>query len=239
MRPNLFAFMRGANSRQTRNAVVRLAAITSCQVASSTSSRGNACLGSSRFGAIGPPATLIRKSGVPTLAESRSTSSASVRSATSTSVTGWISVAKTCTASRLSLSTIEAPIPLAAPVTSALRPFNPSSGIGRAVGVDRDPGHVGRVVGAERHDQRRALCHGAYSAHGDGGERTLRAMFYFCYFKNALEAAAGDDSRRNAVHAHAERAELEGELAREAHHAGFRHCIGTARALAAGRNAFA
>jgi hypothetical protein len=39
MRPNLRAFMRGANSRQTRNAVVRFAAITRLHCSSLTSSR--------------------------------------------------------------------------------------------------------------------------------------------------------------------------------------------------------
>src|SRR5688500_4816719 len=132
-----------------------------------------------RVGAAGPPATLIRNATAPVVADSFSTSSASVRSATTTPAAGWMSVAITSTPSCFSRLTIEEPIPLAAPVTSALRPFRPSSGIRGAVGVHAYAGHIGSVVTAERHDQRGALADRPHPSHRNAGEGTFRAMVRF------------------------------------------------------------
>src|SRR5258708_1169873 len=132
---------------------------------------------SAREGATGPPATLTRKSGVPTCAASFSTSSASVRSATIRSPAWWISVAKTCTPSSRNLFLMELPIPLAAPVISAFLPRSPSSGIRGSVDVDRHAGEVRGVVGAKRDDQRRGLGHGADPAQRDLRERAFGSFF--------------------------------------------------------------
>src|SRR5437868_12299185 len=244
MRPCFLAFMRGANSRQTRNALVRLAARTRAHSSSPTSSSRSDCFGSAgsvslRLGATGPPATFTRKSGVPALDDRRSTSSASVRSATMTSPLLWMSVAMTWTPSFARRSTTEAPMPLAAPVTSAFLPESPLSDIRGAVDVDRHAGHVGRVVGAERDDQRGGLGDGADTSHGNLLERTLRAFARAGHGRNPGEPATRDHAGRDAIDAHTELAELERELPRERHHSCLRHRIRTARAFSAGRNALA
>src|SRR5438105_10492732 len=228
MRPCFLAFMRGANSRQTRNAVVRLAARTRAHCSSSRSSSRIDCFGSAgsvsvRLGATGPPATFTRKSGVPALDERRSTSSASVRSATMTSPLWWMSVATTWTPSFANRWTTAAPMPLAAPVTSAFLPRSPLSGIGSAVDVDRYAGHVGGVVGAERNDQRGGFGDGANASHRNLLERTFRAFALDGHRRDPAEATARDHAGRHAVDAHAELAELERELPRQRHHTGLSH----------------
>src|ERR1043165_10018740 len=112
-------------------------------------------------------------------------------------------------------------MPLAAPVTSAFFPFRPSSGIGRAVEIDRDAGHVARVVAAESDDQRGGFHDRAARSHRDLLERSFRALLA-AEAENLLQPAAGDDAGGDAVHPDAEAAELEGELAREPHHARLR-----------------
>src|SRR5258706_59326 len=154
-----------------------------------------------RDGATGPPATLMTKSGVPTSAESFSMWSASVRSATIRSPLWWMSVAKTWTPSRASLLRTASPIPLAAPVTSAFLPRSPSSGIGGAVDVDRHARQVGRVVGAERDDQRRGLGDCADAAHVDLFQGTFRSLVT-TEFQNLLQSSARDDPWRDTIHAH-------------------------------------
>src|SRR5439155_4954594 len=190
-------------------------------------------------GATGPPATLIRKSIAPTLPDSFSTSSESVRSATTTPWSSWMSVPKTSTPSFFNFKNTAWPMPLAAPVTSARLPFNPLSGIRRAVHVDRDAGHVGRVVGAERDDQCRGFGHGTDPPHRDLRQRTFRTPIFSTDFQHLVETATGNNPRRDAVDAHAELAELERELARECHDSGLRDRVRPARAERARRNSLA
>src|SRR5436190_12340844 len=150
-----------------------------------------------------------------------------------------MSVAMTWTPSFASRWTIEAPMPLAAPVTSAFLPRSPLSGIGSAVDVDRHAGHVGGVVGAERDDQRGGFGEGADAAHRNLRERTFRALARAGHRRDLGEATARDHAGRHAVDAHAEFAELERELPRQRHHTGLRHRIGAARTFGAARNALA
>src|SRR5688572_4512177 len=182
---------------------------------------------------------LIRKSGVPAFAESFSTSSASVRSATAIPCPGWMSVATTSTPSRLNLSTTQAPMPLAAPVTSALRPFSPSSGIRSAVDVDGHPGHVRGVVGAQRNDQRGALVDRADAAHRDGGHGPFRTALFAGERHDPLEPTTRDHAGSHAIDTDAMGSELERELPREAHDARLRHGVRSARPFRAGRDALA
>src|SRR5215510_697589 len=200
--------MRGANSRQTRNAVVRLTAITALHVFSSRSSiRIAPGIGGKVFFLVttaGPPATFTRKSGAPIFPASFSTSSASVRSAAMIPAAGWMSVATTSTCSCRSRSAMEEPIPLAAPVTRALLPFSPSSGIGGAVDVERDAGHVGGVLGAQRHDQRGTFIHCPHAPHRDSGQRPLGSALLARQRHHTLQPPARNHTGRDAVHAHAE-----------------------------------
>src|SRR5262245_47611619 len=146
-----------------------------------------------------------------------------------------MSVAKTCAPSACSRFRTAAPIPLAAPVTSALLP---SSRIGRAVDVDRHAGHIGSVVRARRHDQRRGLGDGADPSHGDLLEWTFRSLIA-TELENFLQPSTGNDTWSNAVHPNAEASQLERELAREPHDARLGHRIGTTRAFRARRNPLA
>src|SRR3989338_3305543 len=122
------------------------------------------------------------------------------------------------------------PMPLAAPVTSARLPFNPLSGIGGAVDVHRDAGHVRGVVGAQRDDERRGFGHRADAAHRDLRKRTFRTTVFAAQLKNLAEAAAGNHAGSDAIHPHAEFAELERELARQRHDARLGHRVRPARA---------
>src|SRR5687767_11155729 len=182
---------------------------------------------------------LIRKSGVPAFAESRSTSSASVRSATAMPSPGWMSVAMTCTPSCWNLWATAAPIPLAAPVTSALRPFSPSSGIRSAVDVDGHPGHVRGVIGAQRNDQRGAFVDRADAPHRDRRHGPFRTALLAGERHDPLEPTARDHAGSHAVDTDAMGPELERELAREAHDPRLRHGVRSARAFRAGRDALA
>src|SRR5687768_17834837 len=103
-----------------------------------------------------------------------------------------MSVAMTSTSSFRRRAATAAPIPLAAPVTSALRPFSPSSGIGSAVDVHGDAGHVGRVLGAQRDDQSRALLDGADAPHRDGGHRPFGSTLFAGERHYPLESTTRD-----------------------------------------------
>src|SRR5438132_7726660 len=139
-----------------------------------------------------------------------------------------MSVATTWTPSPCRREQIAAPMPLAAPVTSALFPRSPLSGIGGAVDVYSHPGHVRGVVGAERDDQRRGLRHRADPSHGDLREWPFGAFVFSTDGKHLLQTTTRNHARRDTIHPHAELAELERELARERHHAGLRDGIGAA-----------
>src|SRR5215212_9478714 len=104
------------------------------------------------------------------------------------------------------------PMPLAAPVTRARLPCRPLSGIRSAVDVDGYAGHVRRVVGAERDDERRAFGDGADAAHGNRPKVAFRPVVFFADLRDAVEATAGDHAGRHAIDAYAELAELEREL---------------------------
>ena len=86
---------------------------------------------------------------------------------------------------------------------------------------------------------RRRRGHGAYAPHRNLRQRSFRAFARSAHCHHLGEAPACDHARRDAIHPHAEFAELERELAGERHHAGLRHCIGAARAFGAGRDALA
>src|SRR3989442_15908989 len=87
---------------------------------------------------------------------------------------------------------IAAPMPLAAPVTSARLPRSPLSGIRGAVDVDRRAGHVGGVVGAERDDQRRGLGDRADASHRDLRQGSLWAFVYASDGKHLLQTTTRD-----------------------------------------------
>src|SRR2546428_2038800 len=89
-----------------------------------------------------------------------------------------MSVATTWTPSPCSREQTAAPMPLAAPVTSARFPRNPLSGIRGAVDVDRHAGHIGGVVGAKGDDQRRSLGHRADASHRDLRQGSLWAFVF-------------------------------------------------------------
>src|SRR5882672_3616998 len=113
-----------------------------------------------------------------------------------------MSVATTWTPSPCRREQIAAPMPLAAPVTSALFPRSPLSGIGGAVDVDRHAGHVGGVVGAERDDQGRSLRHGADAPHRDLRQRSLWAFVFSTEGEHLLQTSTGYDARGDAIHPH-------------------------------------
>src|SRR5213076_802979 len=98
-----------------------------------------------------------------------------------------MSVGITWTPSPCKRVQIAAPMPLAAPVTSARFPRSPLSGIGGAVDVDGHAGHVGSVVGAERHDQRRGFGHGTDAPHRDLRERSFGPSIFSTDSKHLLQ----------------------------------------------------
>src|SRR5260221_3950389 len=101
-----------------------------------------------------------------------------------------MSVAITWTPSACRRAQIAAPMPLAAPVTSARLPCSPLSGIGGAVDVDGHARHIGGVVGAERDDQWRRFRPRAHAAHPDLRPPAFLALAFFSDCKNHLQTAA-------------------------------------------------
>src|SRR5688572_3489327 len=150
---------------------------------------------------------------------------------------GWMSVATTSTPSRFNLSATAAPIPLAAPVTSALRPFSPSSGIGSAVDVDDHARHVRRIVGAQRNDQRCTLVDRADTPHRYRGHGPFRSALLAGERHYALQSTTRDHAGRDAIDAYPMGSELERELPREAHDARLGHGVRSARPFGSWRNA--
>src|SRR5436190_1690800 len=110
-----------------------------------------------------------------------------------------MSVAMTWTPSFANRWTTAAPMPLAAPVTSAFLPRRPLSGIGSAVDVDRRAGHVGGVVGAERDDQRGGFGDGTDASHRNLLERTFRAFTRAGHRGDLGEAAKTARRRRGQI----------------------------------------
>src|SRR5687768_6732918 len=102
-----------------------------------------------------------------------------------------MSVTNTSTPSLESFFETASPMPLAAPVTSALRPFSPSSGIGAAVDIDRGARHIRGVVRAQGDDQRRALFDTPRATHRDRLQRAFRAMVLLGDLEDSFQPSAG------------------------------------------------
>src|SRR3984957_13310181 len=188
IRPHPRCFIAGTAARVRRNMVVRFASTTSCQASVVTSSSGRPTWPTT------PPAVLTRMSTAPTAAKKSSTTNASVRSAAVSAdpsrAVGSLSTRCTFAPSAARASAIAAPIPWAAPVTTATLPASdmlkyssatlrrlllcgrrahrPAGDQGHWL-ADQDIGSAGAVdPGDQRVDGRRAELRQGHADAGDG-----------------------------------------------------------------------